>query len=110
MSIESGATIADVVEKLAYPNQYVEGVLANLLACKKVHGNAVVRIGISGSGQKPYYWITYQSPVGGSVSYGAYFDNHGPFAAEDKKPSLNGTWSSKSMILKQVAGLYGEMS
>jgi hypothetical protein len=61
---------------------------------------------VSGSGQKPYYWIMHISPAGKPVPYAAFFDNHGPFAAEKKEPSLLGTWSSKHMTLKQVAALY----
>jgi hypothetical protein len=108
--LNSDDTIADVWSKLAHPHEYLEGVLENLLVCKREHGSAVVRIGVTGSGQKPYYWIMCLGPSGNRVSHAAFFDNHGPFAAEEKPVTEGKNWSSEHMTLKEIAALYGEVA
>ena len=106
MALQSDATISDVWDKLANPQEYIEGVLKHLLDCKMTHGSAVVRIGVTGTGQKPYYWIMHLTPSGDRIPFAAYFDNHGPFSAENKEACEGTTWSSKVMTLKSVAALY----
>jgi hypothetical protein len=38
----------------------VRGMLENMYECKREHGNAVARIGITGGGVAPNYWIEFQ--------------------------------------------------
>ena len=45
------ATIADVVQTLLEPEEYVRVVLGNMHACRQRHKNALVRIGITGQGK-----------------------------------------------------------
>ena len=48
------ATIVDVVQGLDDPEEYVRGVLENLLACRReTEGPVQVRIGIKGRGKWP---------------------------------------------------------
>jgi hypothetical protein len=57
MSIPTNATIADVVELLSRPEDYVRGVLGNMFDYRKEHGTAVVRIGTTGTGKAPHYRV-----------------------------------------------------
>jgi hypothetical protein len=75
------ATLKDVRETLAKPAAYVCGVLDNLYKAAKQHGNAAVRIGVTGSGSMPYYRITYDLPDGKQGVFDTFFDNHVSFSA-----------------------------
>jgi HTH-type transcriptional regulator / antitoxin HigA len=45
---------------LARPESYVRGVLENMYECKREHGNAAARIGITGGGVAPNYKIEFE--------------------------------------------------
>jgi hypothetical protein len=54
------STLADVLATLAKPENYVRGMLENMYACKREHGNATARIGITGGGVAPNYRIEFE--------------------------------------------------
>ena len=51
------STICDIIEKLDDPEEYLRSVLENMLACRKKHGTAFVRIGTTGRGIAPHYQV-----------------------------------------------------
>jgi len=61
MDLQADATIADVVGSLNKPAEYVRLVLHNMWDCKRQHGEASVRIGITGKGRTPHYLIEYHN-------------------------------------------------
>ncbi|MGC2224656.1 MAG: hypothetical protein WA624_21015 [Methylocella sp.] len=54
------STLAEVLSTLAKPEYYVRGMLENMYACKREHGNATVQIGITGGGVAPNYRIEFE--------------------------------------------------
>jgi hypothetical protein len=59
-TLSQDATIADVLATLARAESYVRGMLENMYECKREHGNAVARIGITGGGVAPNYRIEFE--------------------------------------------------
>jgi hypothetical protein len=55
--LTTDATIAEIVDKLGDPEEYVRCVLGNMLDCEKRYGNASVRIGTTGHGIAPHYRV-----------------------------------------------------
>ncbi|WP_341990721.1 hypothetical protein [Azorhizobium sp. AG788] len=92
------STVASVWETLKNPREYVAGVRHKMMNCAKQHGNAEVKIGVTGRGYQPCYRITYK--VGDSERiYGSYWDNHQPLERED---ALNQNWATASMAADEV--------
>lgn len=62
--LPSDSTIGDLVERstLTQSESYVRGVLENMHACRREHGSALVRIGITGEGRRPHYWVSPELP------------------------------------------------
>jgi len=88
------STVASVWPHLAHPRQYVAGVRQRMMTCEKAHGNAHVRIGVTGTGQKPCYRIFHLSGQNTEIVYGSYWDNHDPL---DNGDAVTLSWSSASM-------------
>jgi hypothetical protein len=97
--IPKDATIATVWPHLTDPRGYVAGARQKLMTCAEQHGNAYVRIGVTGSGQKPCYRVFYKSADGSETVYGSYWDNHDPLEISD---AVTPNWSSASMDFGQV--------
>jgi hypothetical protein len=57
--LQSDATIADLLNSLNKPRDYIQCVYENMWECKLEYGNASVRIGITGAGRAPYYRTEY---------------------------------------------------
>ncbi|TXN02310.1 hypothetical protein FV222_09660 [Methylobacterium sp. WL103] len=106
--IASDATIATVLSSLRNPERYVCGVLDQMFACRKAHGNAAVRIGVTGTGLMPYYRVIFDAEDGSADSndriFGAYFDNHTPLEWKSSEAS-NRLWSSRFMSFEEVQAL-----
>ena len=98
------STIRDVQPTLGAPEEYVRVVLGHLSACFKQHGNAYVRIGITGSGAFPSHKVVYTNADGGEVLFKAYAERT-PF---DTEIHIH-TWSSARMSVKEVQTLLGEI-
>jgi hypothetical protein len=99
------ATIADVLETLSNPEEYVRVVLGHLSACRREHSNASVRIGITGTGQEPSHMVVYHDANGDEVTLCA-FGGRLPFT----EVSLHvDTWSTVAMTFEHVQKLLGEI-
>lgn len=103
--IANDSTIASVWSHLADPRVYVAGARQKMMTCPKQHGNAHVRIGITGSGQKPCYRVFYMTPSGTEVVYGSYWDNHDALEIGD---AVTSNWSTASMDFVAVDSLLRE--
>lgn len=55
-------TLADIVTRLHNPKRYIQRVLQNMEECGKNHGSVRVRIGITGTGDRPNYRIEPEHP------------------------------------------------
>jgi hypothetical protein len=115
------AIVADVASGLDKPSEYVRHILANLWDCKGKHGNATVRIGVTGVGISPHYRIDYlcELPEIGKmeVNFGAFDGrNHKVIrvieeasVAKDESVLMKEHWSERSNTLDEIAALLGEL-
>lgn len=70
--------------------------------CLQAHGNAAVRIGITGTGQKPYYRV-FSIEDAGEVIWGSFYDNHDPL---ENAFAMTQNWSTASMTFKELEDFY----
>jgi len=96
--IASDSTIATVWPHLTHQQNYVGHVYQKLKNCAAEHGNAHVRIGVTGSGQKPCFRI-FRFEGDEEVIVGSFWDSQDPLEKED---ALNTNWSSASMSFEEV--------
>lgn len=99
------ATVITVWPHLAHQKSYVSGALQKMRQCNSVHGNSLIRIGILGSGQKPYYRITFLSPSGQEEIFGSFYDNHDPLENGFAK---TGNWSSVAIGFDELLNFYAD--
>jgi hypothetical protein len=96
------STVETVWPTLTHPREYVSGVWAKLRECAKKHGEASVRIGVTGTGQKPYYRIFYRDS-GEEKIFGSFYDQHDPF---EQPCARSNNWSNKSMTLAELESFF----
>lgn len=99
------ATLADVRGSLSNAESHVATVLGTMSPCRKEHGNAHVRIGITGEGKEPYHKVVYFDGSGNECLYGAFIGKNAitDYSIHEK------TWSEKSMTFSEVQNLIGEI-
>jgi hypothetical protein len=136
--ISEEATIADIVGTLNKPEDYVRCVLEHLWACKREHGSASVRIGVTGEGRAPNYRVEYpregmkttavfevynglsHRPIEGLGQWNLtpqellslFGRNTSPVKELPPSPEHSvepGHWSSQAMSLEQVSALLGQL-
>ncbi|KQP00286.1 hypothetical protein [Methylobacterium sp. Leaf91] len=100
--IASDSTIATVWPHLTNQRNYVAGARHKAQQCRDQHGNAFVKIGVTGSGQKPCYRVFYKGADGSEVIFGSYWDMHDPL---DNERALNSNWSSVAMTYEEIHAL-----
>ncbi|TPM54087.1 hypothetical protein FJ959_18575 [Mesorhizobium sp. B2-2-4] len=111
--IAADATIADMVETLDKPVEYVRRVLEKLERCKRVHGDAQVRVGVRGRAECPNYLIEYvrqdaktHEPV--THQDAAYSGStHRELAPHHIAEARN--WSPEEMNITAVSALIGRL-
>ncbi|TPM36423.1 hypothetical protein [Mesorhizobium sp. B2-3-5] len=111
--IAADATIADMVEALDKPVEYVRRVLEKLERCKRAHGDAQVRIGVRGRAECPNYLIEYiredpktrQLVTYQDAAYsGSTHRELGPHHIE-----ATAIWSPEEMNITAVSALIGRL-
>jgi hypothetical protein len=103
--IAPDATLEDVLPTLVKPEDHVATVLATMQPCRKQHGNAHVRIGITGTGKVPYHKVVYTDQDGVEQHYGSFNGLHPDVGLKVHES----TWSSRSMSFSEVQSLIGEI-
>ena len=93
------ATIISVYDDLTYPSKYCRSVLQRMRECVREHGKTAVRIGITGSGQKPCYRICYADEQGAEKVHGSWWDMGDPLSTED---AVTQNWSTESVSYKEL--------
>ena len=97
--LSPAATIATAWPSLSNQRDYIANVRHKMLTCKNKHGSAMVKIGVTGTGQKPCYRIWYYDSLGQEAVYGSYWDMHDPLVNEY---AINNNWSTTSMDFEAV--------
>ena len=112
-SIAADATIADVVDGLDKPIEYVRRVLEKLEHCRRVHGDAQVRISVRSRTECPNYLIecvtvdpkTRQTVTRPTAAYSG--STHRELAPKHLEETKN--WSPEEMNITGVAALIGRL-
>lgn len=95
-------TIETVWPHLTHKNKYVAPIRIALGKIAKVHGNARVRIGITGTGQKPCYRLSYMDGDQEHI-VGSYWDMH---LALDNETAKSQNWSDDSMTYDELDAFF----
>jgi len=103
--IAPDSTIATVWPHLTHQRDYVAGARHKAHLCNEQHGNAFVKIGVTGSGQKPCYRVFYKTADGVEEIFGSYWDTHEPL---DNEHAINTNWSTAAMTYEEVDALMVE--
>ena len=104
--LQPDATITDALPGIIAKEEYVRQIVGNLMLCKRAHGNASVRIGITGDGTAPYNRISYLDGAEKEIAFGA-FVGASPF--KNSMRVNDDTWSTASMSFAEVQALLGEL-
>ncbi|HEV2502093.1 MAG TPA: hypothetical protein VGV39_03415 [Mesorhizobium sp.] len=107
------STVADVVQMLANPVEYVRRILEKLERCRRIHGNAQVRIGVRGRVECPNYLIEYlrhdakngHTSVHQDAAYSG--STHRELAPRHIEETTN--WSPEEMNITAVSALIGRL-
>jgi len=105
-SLQPDATITDALPGIIGKEEYVRQIVGNLIACKRAHGNANVRIGITGDDTAPYNRISYFNDAEKEIAFGA-FVGASPFKSSMRVS--DDSWSTASMTFAEVQALLGEL-
>ncbi|MCZ4346443.1 hypothetical protein [Devosia neptuniae] len=95
-------TIETVWPRLTHQRKYVATVRHRMEQCAKIHGNASVKIGITGSGQKPCYRIIYLK-AGEEQVFGSYWDMHDPL---EVGAAMTANWSDAAMTFDELDAFF----
>lgn len=105
-TIAPDSTIQTVWPHLTHQRPYVSGVLQKMRQCNAAHTNSSVGIGVTGTGQKPYYRVFYVSSGDGRETiYGSFYDNHDPLESGFAETA---NWSSRSMTFDELLNFYAD--
>jgi hypothetical protein len=104
--LQHDATINDALPTIIEKEEFVRLILGNLMQCKRLHGNASVRIGVTGDGTAPYHRISYYNDAGIEVASGAFIGGS-PF--KNVTRVNDDTWSSTATTLAEVQAILGEL-
>ena len=109
------ATIASVIHTLDKPEDYVRGVLGNMLHHKREFGGAQVRIGTTGRGIVPHYQIEAKGSFETTALADALFKdvvfngrNHERLPW-DWTETKGDHWGTATMSFEEVQGLLGDL-
>jgi hypothetical protein len=104
--LQPDATVADALPHIVKKEEYVRIIVANMARCRRVHGNALVRIGIAGDGANPSHRVSYTSKAGREIAYGAYA---GSMAFKNAARMHDKSWSAAAMSFEEVQDLLGSL-
>lgn len=111
--MRSDARIQDILHTLSNPEDFVRGILGNFINEKFDRNEAVVRIGISGTGVAPHYCIEQGSSTSALPSLGLEINGcagRAVFHGRSHKPILDDqfkgiSWSSSAMTFADVQAI-----
>ncbi|MCJ2033207.1 hypothetical protein [Methylobacterium sp. J-068] len=104
------ATLIQIAGELAEPEEYLRRMLGNMRFCQKRHGDALVRIGVTGKrkGQwlSPSYRIDYHADGVVTVFNGFGGTSHSAFTETNVRET---NWSRGHATIQEVQRLYDDL-
>jgi hypothetical protein len=116
--MRSDARIQDILHTLSNPEDFVRGILGNFINEGFNQDEAVVRIGISGTGAAPHYCIEHGSetfaPLPGLSLEVNRYGRRAVFHGRSHNPILDDqykgiSWSSAAMTFAEVQAILGSL-
>jgi hypothetical protein len=115
--MRSDARIQDILHTLSNPEDFVCGILGNFIHEGFNRDEAVVRMGISGTGVAPHYCIEHGSKASALPSLGLEINGYGHravFHGRSHNPILDDqfkglSWSSAAMTFAEVQAILGSL-
>jgi hypothetical protein len=104
-TIAADSTLEDVQATLLDPEKHVRNVLLTMGDCRKEHGNAHVRIGVTGEGKTPYHKVIYFDAEGREHLFGSYDG----LKKDENYQVHEATWSTRSSSYDDVRQLLGRI-
>lgn len=110
--LSQDATILDVCnswvtsDERAQKEEYVRGVVGRMAACHRQHGEASVRIGVTGTGVIPNYRVEWG---GAHPKIFGVFRSQGHGELVDEAALQRTTWSTKTASFADVQSLLGRL-
>lgn len=99
-------TIETVLPHLVNPDDYVREVFKKMHSHKEIRDRLSVRIGVKGTGQRPYFRIVCDAVEGmqdrDDQILGAYYDNGDPLQTS---ANTNSNWSTKTTSYEGVKAI-----
>ena len=105
-AIPSNSTFSSIVRTLDKPEAQIRQILEVMIPCRRQHGNAHVRIGVTGEGKQPYFKIFSVATDGSHDTYGTFY---GPTRQDDSWQAQVGAWSSASSSVEEIQELLGQV-
>lgn len=104
-AIPADSTLEDLLRSLSNPEERIRSVLATMMPCRRAHGNAHVRIGVTGEGKAPYHKVFYLDENGKEELFGTYYGERrdNSFQAQEK------AWSTRSSSIEEIQALLGSI-
>ena len=103
--IRPDSTLVDIEATLLDAEKLVATVLLTMGPCRKEHGNASVRIGITGEGKAPFHKVSYVDEAGKETLYGSFFGKKKDEVYEVHER----TWSTVAMTYDEVRSQLGRI-
>ena len=104
--LQTDSTLISIWSSLRSGCDFLRKIRWDMEKCSEANGNSHVRIGITGTGQKPCYRIFYRSNSDErEVILGSYWHNHTPL---ENEKAVNINWSKNSSSFQEVHALFLE--
>jgi hypothetical protein len=112
--MRSDARIPDVLHTLSNPEDFVRGIVGNFINEGFDRDEAVIRIGISGTGAAPHYCLEQGSKTSAVPNVGTGHSRRAVFHGRSHKPILDDDpkgirWSSAAMTFLEVQAILGSL-
>jgi len=105
VALAKNVTLRDIRSKLSNRESYVAAAFGVVHRAAREHGDIVMRLGVTGTGQAPNYRIETNS---GEVLFAIDGSNHERWAAGERFDGAD-TWSQSVMTRTEVEELLGEL-
>lgn len=100
--IDPSSTLADVWWRISGPDAYAADIMGSMHKLRPRGEDVVVRIGVTGTGQRPNYRVEDQRGELASIAYDGA--THLPFPDKEQSGATR-TWSTQILSYQDVADL-----
>ncbi|MEI7803744.1 MAG: hypothetical protein WCI56_00300 [Hyphomicrobiales bacterium] len=114
--MQPDARIEDILPTLSDPEEYVRGIVGSFISEGFSDDEAVIRIGVSGTGVAPHYCIEQGSTTSTIPNIGKIkaYEHRAIFHGKSHRPILEDdskgiSWSSAAMSFAEVQAILGRL-